>query len=312
MEHRAGKHEVLPEAGHQVSFRVAGQERLRWHPGEDYPRPYFYPLRGPSGESLTRMGHPGAPNHDHHQSIWFAHHRVLGIDFWANGGTPRIRQQEWLAYQDDPEGAIMAVRLAWFDGHDPRELLQQELIVAARDAGEGETLVELQSTFVPTAESLEFGKTNFGFLAVRVAKHISAHFGGGQLTNDAGVVGEPALFGKRSAWMDYSGSTTSWIGGEPHAVAEGITFFDHPANPRFPTPWHVRSDGWMGAAVCLEESLLTTRASPLSLRYLLHAHRGGANQERSREIATSFHGQRPFQVSRTQRPHQMYEVTRQS
>ena len=59
--------EVLPEAGHQVSFRIDGREVLRWHEGRDYPRPYFFPVIGPSGTSLTRMGHPGAPNHDHHQ-----------------------------------------------------------------------------------------------------------------------------------------------------------------------------------------------------------------------------------------------------
>ena len=55
------------------------------------------------------------------------------------------------------------------------------LIVAVRPRGDGETLVELQSTFTPTSESLELGRTNFGFLAVRVAKSISKFFGGGEL-----------------------------------------------------------------------------------------------------------------------------------
>ncbi len=36
------------------------------------------------------MGHPGAPNHDHHRSIWFAHNKLLGIDFWSD----RTRQRE--------------------------------------------------------------------------------------------------------------------------------------------------------------------------------------------------------------------------
>ena len=30
------------------------------------------------------MGHPGAPDHDHHRSVWFAHFKVLGIDFWGD------------------------------------------------------------------------------------------------------------------------------------------------------------------------------------------------------------------------------------
>ena len=75
---------ILPLPDSQTSFQIDGHERLRWHSGESYPRPFFYPLLGPTGSPLTRMGHPGAPNHDHHRSIWFAHHKVLGIDFWSD------------------------------------------------------------------------------------------------------------------------------------------------------------------------------------------------------------------------------------
>ncbi len=75
--------QIVPLAAHQVSIQIDGEEKLRWNAGRDYPRPFFFPFNGPSGHSLTRMGHPGAPNHDHHQSVWFAHNKVLGIDFWA-------------------------------------------------------------------------------------------------------------------------------------------------------------------------------------------------------------------------------------
>ena len=81
--------QIVPLAGHQVSLQIDGGERLRWHFGDAYPRPYFFPLVGPVGQSLTRMGHPGAPNHDHHQSIWFAHDKVLGISLGVTG-VPRF------------------------------------------------------------------------------------------------------------------------------------------------------------------------------------------------------------------------------
>src|SRR5258708_3471417 len=76
--------QVVPLPDYQVSLQIDGSERLRWHHGPSYPRPFFYPLVGPSGSVLTRMGHPGAPDHDHHRSIWFAHAKVLGIDFWSD------------------------------------------------------------------------------------------------------------------------------------------------------------------------------------------------------------------------------------
>lgn len=272
------KCETVPLPNHEVSFRVDGAERTRWHYGAQYPRPFFYPFNGPSGETLTRMGHPGAPDHDHHRSVWFAHYKVLGIDFWGDGRNDAyVRQLDWLAYEDTDKEARMAVRLGWFDGHDPAELLVQELVVAVRDDGAGGTLLETQSRFIPKADELEFQKTNFGFFAVRVARSISGFFGGGTLTNSDGRTGEKAIFGKPSKWMDYSGNVRTKGG----TVVEGITFIDHPLNPGQPTGWHVREDGWMGASPCMNAGLVTKKSEPLQLRYLLHAHAGAADVDRA-------------------------------
>lgn len=295
--------EVVPLPDHQASFRIDGAERLRWHFGPTYPRPFFFPLVGPSGTPLTRMGHPGAPDHDHHRSIWFAHEKVLGINFWGDTTTARIRQKQWLSYKDGNEEAVMAVLLGWYDGHDPKELLTQELIAAVRPGTDGETFVEIQSTFRPTADSLEFGKTNFGFLAVRVAKHISAHFGGGTLTNSEGATGEPAIFGKPAKWVDYSGPS-------PKGSSEGITYFDHPSNPTHPTKWHVREDGWMGASVCFDGIHTTTKKTPLVLRYLLHAHAGQVTADRAAVVFKDFSSSAKFEVAKSSAKHQSWDVRR--
>lgn len=299
---------VTPLPGHQAAFAVDGAERLRWHFGGEYPRPFFYPLLGPSGEPLTRMGHPGASNHDHHRSVWFAHHKVLGIDFWGDATSARIRQKEWRVYQDGDEHAVMAVALGWYDGHDPQPLLEQELVAVLRPGEKGETLLELQSTFRPEAAMLEFGQTNFGFLAVRMAKSVSVYFGGGQLTSSEGLTGEPAIFGQPARWMDYSGPVLAAREGEPQETVEGITYFDHPSNPRHPTRWHVREDGWMGASACIDEPLLTTRENPLRLRYLLHAHAGPYDQARAEALAAQFTHWPRFQAIPSKKKHQQFEL----
>lgn len=301
--------QIIPVPDHRVSFVIDGQERLGWHFGTNYPRPFFYPLIGPGGKTLTRMGHPGAPNHDHHQSIWFAHNKVLGIDFWSNSQPARIRQKEWLAYLDGDDESIMAVKLGWYDGHDPRELLEQELIAAVRPGGPAgsefasETILELQSTFRPTGDMLEFGKTNFGFLAVRVARSLSAHFGGGLITDSEGRVGEPAIFGNRALWMDYSGPVSD-------GQNDGITYFDHPSNPGAPAHWHVREDGWMGASACFAEPLMTTRQQPLKLRYQLHAHAGKINAARTAKLAEEFASRPHLVLSKATAKHETWSVQR--
>lgn len=309
--------EVVPQADHQVALSIDGVEKVRWHFGDSYPRPYFFPLRGPSGALLTRMGHPGAPDHDHHQSIWFAHNKLNGLDFWANGKGTQVRQKRWLCYRDGADEAVMAVLLGWYDAQG-KEVMEQELIVAllpiaaANQNQLEEHGLELQSTFRPmvNVDEIELGQTNFGFLAVRVAKGISAHFGGGQLSNSESGQGEQECFGKQARWMDYSGPVVSGSGVERKETVEGITFFDHPDNPRYPTHWHVRQDGWMGAAFGLAQSATITRAQPLTLRYFLHAHWGHYDSSRSLLVANQFAHRPRFELVDKPQPHHQYGVHR--
>lgn len=304
------RYEVLPLPGHQTSFLVEGVEKLRWHFGTDSPRPFFFPFHGPSNVSLTRMGHPGAPNHDHHCSIWFAHNQVTGVNFWANTSPAYIRQREWLCYQEGPESAEMAVLLDWFDGHDPAPLLTQTLIASLRLHADGGTLLEIQAEFTPQASQLELGQTNFGLLAVRVARELSAHFGGGQLRDSEGRVGEAEIFGQQARWMDYSGPVTQGTGADRKRVIEGITYFDHPQNISYPSAWHVREDGWMGASVCRTTPVLIRKEQPLVLRYLLHAHPGEPDAETQSGLARQFADSPSWSLRKSLRKHTYWDVVR--
>ena len=295
---------IIPEPNDEVSIQIDGRERLRWNTGAGYTRPFFYPLIGPSGSTLTRMGHPGASNHDHHKSVWFAHNKVLGIDFWSENTDARIRQFMWYAYQDGEEECLLASNLRWYDGHDPKQLLDQEMIVSISPYENDELLFEIQATFTPTAETLEFQKTNFGFLAVRVARNISNYFGGGQLTNSEGAKGEENIFGKSARWMDYSGPVPT------SDQFEGITYFDHPDNRNYPNHWHVRKDGWMGASVCMNGPVEITRQKPLTLRFLLHIHAGDIDPARAEQVAAIFQSRKLLKVQRSEKPHYQYEIVR--
>lgn len=303
--------ELLPLPDHQVSFLHEGRQVTRWHFGPQYPRPFFYPFNGPSGESLTRMGHPGAQNHDHHRSVWFAHAKLEGIDFWSENTSARIRQKLWFGYEDGGEESLMGVLLGWVDGEGV-ELAEQEVVTASRPGDDGEHSLEIQILMRPGAgrESTTLEKSNFGLLAVRVAKSLSQHFGGGQLTSSEGATGEQAIFGNPASWVDYSGPIATGKGGDRHYADEGITFFDHPANPRFPTRWHVREDGWMGASFCFEEPWTFTRDQPLVLRYLLHAHGGKVDPDKASRMESDFAKRPGFLVEKSSRPHRQFEVRR--
>ena len=296
---------LIPLPDHQVAFQVDGADRLRWHFGPQYPRPFFYPLPGPaSGRSLTRMGHPGAPNHDHHRSVWFAHEKVQRRQFLGRHHR-RPRPTEGMA-------RLRGRRRRGGDGRParlvrrPRPEARCSSRTCSPPSSPARTAKRSSNSRPRSArppQQLEFGKTNFGFLAVRVAKAFSVSFGGGTLTNSAGTVGEPAIFGKPAAWVDYCGK-------QPGDDTEGITFFDHPSNPGHPTAWHVREDGWMGASACFAGPRTITRAEPLALRYLLHAHRGPLDPKRAAAAAAGFAGRPGFELVKAPAKHTAFGVRR--
>jgi len=250
--------QLVPLPEHQVSFQIDGVEKTRWHFGTRYPRPFFYPLSGPSGAPLTRMGHPGAQNHDHHRSVWFAHHDVNGVDFWSDRTDARVRQKLWYCYRDGDEEAVMASVSGWYDGRG-KELMEQDVVAALRPLQRGEHALEIQITMRPAAgaESVELGKTNFGFLAVRVAKTLSVHFGGGSLTDSEGRQGEPAIFGKSARWMDYSGPVGVGRGTERKAVVEAsLTSTTRRTRDIRPPGTCARTAGWERRSACTRAARL--------------------------------------------------------
>ena len=305
--------DVTPWPDASIGLTDQGREQVRWHFDPDAPRPFFFPFRSPSGGLLTRMGHPGAENHDHHRSIWFAHHDVDGHSFWQDESRCTIRQDFWMVQNPGDDEGVLAVRLSWLDPQGV-PLVRQDLVAALRAEGSGGHALEIQASFLPAdgREEVTLGKTNFGLLAVRVARSVSDYFGGGTITNSAGLVGEPAIFGTRAAWVDYSGPVTSGRGETRRTDTAGITFHDHPANPRYPSHWHVRADGWMGASFCFEEPWHLSAANPLTLRYLLYAHRGPADEAPLSDVHASF-SHRPgwtIRPAAAGEPHRQWVVER--
>jgi len=303
--------EIVPGANDEVSLQIDGVEKVRWNSGDQYPRPFFYPFRSPSGGLLTRMGHPGASNHDHHRSVWFAHANVDGVDFWSDNSAARIRQKLWQVYDDGDSEAVMASLLGWYDG-DGRERLEQQLVAALQPLPDGEHALELQVALRPPrpGTAVELAQTNFGLLGVRVARSVSAHFGGGLISDSEGRRGEAEIFGQPARWVDYSGPVAHGQGPERQVGIEGITYFDHPANHVYPNRWHVREDGWMGASVSRTDARTLTTDQPLVLRYLLHAHRGPYDARRAERLFREFCQRPGFVVAKSTAPHRQFAVQR--
>ena len=261
--------QVLPLPRGEASIERGGQEIARYYFDQQLYRPFLYPLIGPSGKSLTRMGHPRDPNgHSHHNSVWISHHDVGGVGFWNDAATSkgRIVHQRVIQYEDAEEQALIEVENAWRE-EGGRTLLTEQRAMRFLPQEGGQWLLVIDMTLNAAKEPVTIGKTPFGFVGVRMAKTIGVHDGGGTIRNSEGGVNEAGVFWKAARWCDYSGPITP-------TAREGIALFDHPSNPNHPTVFHVRDDGWMGTSLTFDAPRTIEPAAPLKLRYGLWIHAG--------------------------------------
>jgi hypothetical protein len=111
--------QVIPLPYHQASFQQDGSEIARYHFGTALHRPFIYPVIGPSGRSLTRMGHPHDPeSHSHHNSVWISHHDVGGTDFWSDGGKGKIHHKRIVKFEDGDQASSIIAENQWLAGKD--------------------------------------------------------------------------------------------------------------------------------------------------------------------------------------------------
>lgn len=259
--------QIIPLPYDQASFQRDGVEITRFHFGSTLHRPFLYPVIGPSGISLTRMGHPHDPHgHRHHNSVWISHLDINGVNFWADTGDGRIVCRYIEKYADGPEQAYLVARNDWVDGGG-KAVLNEARRVTVHLLPEKEWLLTIDLDFSAPDGDVTIGQNPFGMIGVRMAKTVGVHDGGGTIRNSEGAVDEEEVFRKPARWVDYSGLTVS-------DTAEGITLFDHPSNPNHPAPFHVRNDGWMGACLTLDAPITVSPQNPLRLRYGLYVHSG--------------------------------------
>ena len=266
---------AIPQPDGQISFQVDGREWLRYHAGEQTPKPYFYPLMGPWGHPVTRLTHPRDPHtHSHHLSLWIGHQNAGGLNFWEHFKSPARIVADRVAKLEDGDAAALTAHARWVDG-ERKPLLLDERTWTLRPrfdtlgaGGFGEYFLDLELKLTPTAPSLTLGKSHFGLVAVRVAKMMGTIDGGGTIRNSEGKTNEAELMPHRRAhWCDYSGRAA------PSGELAGITLMDHPSNPNHPTYFHVRGDGWMGSSFSEEADVELRKDKPLVLRYRFWIHR---------------------------------------
>ncbi len=212
---------------------------------EDVSRPFFYPVIGPNQLPVTRNWPMGfkkgeAKDHPHHRSFWYAHGEINGHDFWSESdkaGTTRHVYFKEIS-SGPHQGRIVSLNhLVAKDGtivgSDTRE-------ITIHNRPDSERVIDFNIRIHASHGELVLGDTKEGSMAIRLAPtmRLKGEVGRGHIVNSEGVT-DDQTWGKRAKWVDYYGPVND--------QTVGVAIFDHPANPRHPTWWHVRNYGLFAA-----------------------------------------------------------------
>lgn len=239
---------TLRNNGADIAIDVGGKPFIEERVA-DGPKPYYFPLYGPTGKLVTR-GFPMKPgdgddkDHFHQRSMWFTHGIVNGYDFWAsdplNKPSPKYGTIKETARKTAVAGAsAAAVRTTddWL-GPDGKKVCEDERVLTVYNTRAGRVF-DFDVTLKATAGPVVFGDTKEGMFGLRVASSMDVNKKkGGKITNAEGIT-DDAAWGKPSPWVDYTGP----VEGE----TVGVAILNHPDSFRYPTTWHVRTYGLFAA-----------------------------------------------------------------
>ena len=218
--------------GARIDVVIDGQFFTSYRFSADEKYPFFFPVNGPSGASVTSMRNGTYP---HHSSLFFGCDMVNGGNYWQEGlNRGRIVSEGAVVEKTGKEVVITDV-CNW-----TRPGAEQPFRDTRRITISAPSKAVRQIDFDITMEALidvEIKKTNHSLFSARMDPDLSVEFGGTML-NAQGDLGQEGTCATRSPWIAYYGP-------RGNGKTEGLAIFQHPSNPWYPAQWLTRDYGFM-------------------------------------------------------------------
>lgn len=246
-----------------------------YHFAADDGVPYIHPLSSTNGMVLTEFA---PPDHVWHRGLWFSWKFINCANYWEfkdrktpvwEGQTRTIGNE---TVERGSEGVAIATRISY--SHDEEMVLTENRRIEAKNPDkDGAYTLDWLMTFTATgSEQVVLDRTppseaswgGYAGLSYRAPTGLSEH----RVLNSEGLRGRDG-HGEPARWMDFSSEG-------PKGAWSGVTIFDHPENPRHPTPWYVYTDkmAYMGPAVLFNDPLTLAPGDSFTLRYRVFVHNG--------------------------------------
>jgi len=280
------------QARGELAVRIAGREAFVYVYGPEVDLPHFFPIRSPSGKSMTVQKTEPYP---HHRSFWFAdtvqregHPPASFYNALYSGtgdprhpGPPFTNRIRHVAFGELAPGAGQArlgLNLLWEMDSGRTPVLEETRTVRIVALGQGEYFLDLTFRLRAGYGPVTFcsDAAHYAWPYVRLNSDFNTN-NCGRLVNSEGGCGQAGTHNQPACWVDFSRTGV--------ADAEGLALFSHPSNPH-PHTWLTRDYGTFGPrreAARNGRPFSLGRDETLSTRCGVLVHRGDVQSGRVAE-----------------------------
>lgn len=219
--------------GSRIDVSVGPEFFTSYRADADEKYPFFFPVNGPSGASVTSMRNGRYP---HHSSLFFGCDKVNGGNYWQDTlATGRIVSDGAVLAKVSATEVVITDTCLWQRPGAPAPFRDRRRITLSAPAP-GLRQIDFNLELEALTDVV-IGKTNHSLLGVRLDPDL-APTQGGTMVDSAGRTGEAGTFGKPSPWL-------AAFGPRGPGRSEGLALFQHPSNPGAPAPWFTRDYGFL-------------------------------------------------------------------
>ena len=248
-----------------TSFRQIWDDRVEvaasavYRFGPKLPKPCVHPLTTPAGHVLS-----GFEMSDHvwHRGLWFTFKFVNGTNFWEEHAPygVQVSRSQPVCELSDPHELRISHRLKW-TSEATGPVIDEARVLTFRGDGVIDWATQLRATQDVILDRTPYttwgGYGGLAFRSARALHDVNFLLPGGE------TVG--ALAGQSHAWT----AMQARVDGDAERYVS-IGMIDHPANPRWPSPWYCKSGNgfnYMNPALLFHEPMSLKEGDALRLRY---------------------------------------------
>lgn len=262
----------------------------------DEDKPYFYPLRNLDGVNLV-LKRP--EDHPWHRGLWFSWKYINGVNYWEEDQKRGLSEGRSLIenIQIDKASdysANIEMLIHYSPENEPVVLTESRTLFISSPNSKGTYYIDWKHTFTAKTNNVILDRTlpekfegpGYGGYAGLGFRANDQDLVAIEFTDSEGWVNNESLVGhgEKARWMNFNGKVRNVAN-----KSAGLTIFDHPENPRHPTPWYIwfRREGngsgsnyshaFFQPAFLFNESYELNSDESFSLKYRVLIHSGDKN-----------------------------------